>query len=537
MRRLQQFSILLLAASLFAQDYRVPPKFARSRPLDQVLQKVDARTDSWAGESAYEEVHTLLDSWAIDLKKGQARHPRLAELARGLAKVSVVQLKIVASDPSANSLATTLRVEVSGLTPTQTRLSRYESWRLLWQRDNGTWTPNSLTTSDARESTAGSLAFTDITDAALGHLPSFRQQLQPGLDHWRGLLDVATGIDVYGHQGIAVGDYDNDGHEDLYLAQPAGLPNRLYRNLGNGRFADVTQATGTGFLADTRAVLFADFDNDGDQDLLLVTASQPYLLRNTNTRFTLLPAATLPIPADRQGSFTSAAWADYDRDGLLDLYLCSYDFWQPGRTYNTPTPFYDAQNGPPNFLFRNLGNGRFADVTAAAGLNQNNNRYSFAAAWADYDNDGHPDLYVANDFGRNNLYRNLGNGKFADVAAAAGVEDLGAGMSVAWGDANQDGLLDLYVGNMWSSAGQRVTNTSQFAALAAGPARSAFQRQAKGSTLYLNLGNGQFQEDASGALEFGRWAWGSDFADLDNDGHLDVYVQNGYITGPDLHDL
>src|SRR5690606_5896873 len=143
------------------------------------------------------------------------------------------------------------------------------------------------------------------------------------------------------------------------------------------------------------------------------------------------PDAGLKPPPDRAAMLTSGALADYDGDGYLDLYVCAYDFWQAGSEYDAPTPYYDAVNGPPHLLFRNRGDGTFEEATEAAGLMRNNDRFSFAASWADYDDDGDQDLYVANDFGRNNLYRNNGDGTFTDVAAEAGVEDLAAGMSVA----------------------------------------------------------------------------------------------------------
>ena len=142
-----------------------------------------------------------------------------------------------------------------------------------------------------------------------------------------------------------------------------------------------------------------------------------------------------------QGSFTGMAAADYDRDGRVDLYLCCYVYFQSEDQYRYPLPYHDARNGPPNFLFHNrlTAAGRyFEDVTAQSGINHNNDRYSFAPAWCDFDGDGWPDLYVANDFGRNNLYRNHA-GKFRDRSRAAGVEDVGPGMSAAWFDYDGDG--------------------------------------------------------------------------------------------------
>ena len=285
--------------------------------------------------------------------------------------------------------------------------------------------------------------------------------------------------------------------------------------------------------------LFADLDNDGDQDLILIGA-EPLLFRNDGTgRYEFEEESGLQPSSDRAALFTGASLADYDLDGDLDLYVCSYDFWQSGAQYDAPTPYYDAVNGPANLLFRNRGDGTFEEATAAAGLDENNNRFSFAASWADYDDDGDPDLYVANDFGRNNLYRNEGDGRFKDVATEAGVEDLGAGMAASWGDADGDGRLDLHVSNMWSSAGQRLTFNPQFASVAESEAvRAQFQRQARGNSLFRNLGNGTFEDATETAgVAMGRWAWSSDFVDLNSDGNLDLFVQNGYITGERLDDL
>ena len=277
-------------------------------------------------------------------------------------------------------------------------------------------------------------------------------------------FDSVLTRDSNGHHGVSVGDVDGDGLDDLYVAQPAGLPNRLYRNRGDSTFEDITDKAGVGVLDDTAQSLFVDVDNDGDQDLVLATATQPLLFINDGKgHFTPVPDA-FKFAHPLQGVLTSITMADYDRDGFLDLYLCvySYFFGAGEDKAGTPAPYYDARNGPPGVLFRNDGHGRFVEVTKEAGLDAGNDRYHFAAAWGDYDGDGWPDLLVANDFGTKNLYHNLGrrdgNVTFEDVAASAGVLDYGAGMSATFLDYDNDGRLDIYTGNMWSAPGLRVTS-------------------------------------------------------------------------------
>jgi hypothetical protein len=188
-------------------------------------------------------------------------------------------------------------------------------------------------------------------------------------------------------------------------------------------------------------------------------------------------------------------------------------------------------------LFRNDGEWKFRDVTDEVGLNHNNDRWSFSAVWEDYDNDGDLDLYVANDFGRNNLYRN-DDGAFEDVARAAGAEDMNFGMSSTFGDYNRDGWMDLYVSNMFSSAGGRITFQPQFKTDVSSDLRSAYQQMARGNTLLENQRDGTFRDVSSSAgVTMGRWAWGSLFADINNDGWDDLVVANGFVTGRMPDDL
>ena len=165
-------------------------------------------------------------------------------------------------------------------------------------------------------------------------------------------------------------------------------------------------------------------------------------------------------------------------------------------------------------------------------MNVDNDRYSFACAWGDGNGDGSPDLYVANDFGRSNFYRNRGDGTFAVASAEAGVEDPGAGMSACWFDFDNDGKQDIYVANMWSAAGIRVSEQKNFHPNEPEEVRALYRRHARGNSLYRNQGNGKFQNVSGPAgVEMGRWAWSSDSWDFDHDGYPDLYIVNGYISG------
>jgi hypothetical protein len=326
--------------------------------------------------------------------------------------------------------------------------------------------------------------------------------------------------------GIAVGDYDGDGWSDLYVAR-AGK-NFLLRNRGDGTFEDVTHRVGAGDPGNSQSALFADFDNDGDPDLLVVNAYYVEvggkhskrghaLYRNDGGRFTRVAELGPPGPA------TGAAAADYDGDGLLDVYVTYYqdDGIVP---YHH---FIEAQDGFGNRLYHNRGGLRFEDVTARAGVG--GKAWSFAPAWADYDEDGRTDLYVANDFGDSYLFRNRGDGTFEEVAARAGVQNNANGMSADWGDFDNDGRLDLYVANMYSKTGNQV--------LPLYPEidetlRRKFLRSVQGNALFRGLGGGAFEERARDlGVAVAGWAWGANFLDYDNDGWLDLHVVNGFWSG------
>ncbi|MGH9360495.1 MAG: FG-GAP repeat domain-containing protein, partial [Thermoanaerobaculia bacterium] len=370
------------------------------------------------------------------------------------------------------------------------------------------------------------------------------------------------GMIRYGPGGITAADVDNDGFYDLFV--PDGVESRLLRNRRDGTFEDVTAAAGLTGLDGASVGLLADYDNDGWKDLFVSRTFRPNQLFHNEgpdaagrVRFADVTAGS-GLGADC--CTTVGSWGDYDLDGDLDLYVGRY--LDPRRAI--PTTFY-ARNGEPHQLYRNDGRnaaGRttFTNVTAAAGVGETG--LCLGSVWGDYDDDGDPDLYVVNDFGRNTLYRNNGpdgSGRvtFTDVTVATGTLAYGAGMSASFGDYDNDRRLDIYVANIRSehswfaeppTVWRYIANSFQ-----QGVWRTdmplyfeifrqsgldfvgVFQQMASGNTLLRNRGRGAsgegtFEDATSetGTNPIG-WFWGSAFADLDNDGWQDIYSADGWV--------
>ncbi|MGH9704625.1 MAG: CRTAC1 family protein, partial [Candidatus Acidiferrales bacterium] len=444
--------------------------------------------------------------------------------------------------PSLNvpgSLQTRVRVELVGTGADFYREQRVGNWELEWEpTSSGEFRLRRLRILDETRCRSLAPVFLDMASQAFGGNPSYHSQLIHGTDYWRTVLDGACGIDIYGHNGVSVGDIDGDGFDDVYICQPAGLPNRLFRNRGDGTFEDITEASGLGILENTACALFADIDNDGRQDLIVVRAEGPLLFLNQGGGKFRPQRDAFQFANPPQGTFTGAAIADYDRDGWLDIYFCLYTYYQGAGQYRYPSPYFDAQNGPPNFLLRNHRDGSFRDVTRESGLGQGNTRFSFCCGWGDFNGNQWPDLYVVNDFGRKNLYRNNGDGTFTDIAREAKAEDVGAGMSVCCMDYDNDGKEDLYVADMWTAAGLRISMQEAFQKNASAKTRALYQKHAMGNSLLQNRGDGGFEDRSlSSGTSMGRWSWSSDAWDFDHDGFPDLYIANGMITGTTRNDL
>jgi hypothetical protein len=351
-------------------------------------------------------------------------------------------------------------------------------------------------------------ALTDVTASSGITFVHQRADLDPRI------ANVAPHVAAVG-AGVSVADVNGDGRPDLYFTSSRfGAPNALYINNGDGTFRDVAA---TAHLADLNApgvgvsmgAVWGDYDNDGHEDLLVYRYGKIGLYHNNgDLTFTDVTAAA---GLDRWVNSNGAIWFDYDRDGKLDLYVTAYfradvDLWKLTTTRIMHDSFEFARNGGKNLLFHNLGDGRFEDVTDRMGVGST--RWTLAAASADFNEDGWPDLYLANDYGPEELYLSEDGKSFA--LARVGLEaDSKSGMSATLGDIHNRGRLDVF-----------VTDISEQGYL--------FQ----GNNMRLNVLKelGRFENIAEGPVVDAGWAWGAQFGDLNNDGANDLFVANGFIS-------
>ena len=321
---------------------------------------------------------------------------------------------------------------------------------------------------------------------------------------------------------VAVADFDRDGWQDFYVTNSGeGSLNRLYRNNGDGTFADVASAVG---LADVNqagtgvsmGAVWGDFDNDGDEDLFLYKYGRPELFRNDGGRAFVRVSERAGLP--RWVNANAAIWWDYDCDGRLDLLLAGYwpeqiDLWHLQTTRIMPESFEYAENGGRKYVFHNRGDGTFEETSAALGIQSR--RWTLAAAAADLSGSGYPDLFLANDYGISELFLNQGGKKFVEAGRESGVgRTPKSGMNASFGDVFNDGRLSIYKTNISEPGVLVQANDLWVPRVRAG---------GTGVVEYENLASAL-------GLDLGGWSWGAQFGDLNNDGTLDVYLVNGYVS-------
>jgi enediyne biosynthesis protein E4 len=320
--------------------------------------------------------------------------------------------------------------------------------------------------------------------------------------------------------GVTIDDYDGDGRPDVFVVNKTS-PCRLYRQTGDFQFTDVTEQAGL-LVADkvwNTGATFADVNNDGRPDLYVCRFDSPNLLFINQGDGTFKESAKAYGLAVKDAS-VMASFADYDRDGDLDVYI-----------QTNILNYAAAFKGRPDLLFKNNGNGTFTDVTSQAGIWGPTQGH--AAVWWDYNDDGWPDLYAANDFENpDKLYRNNGDGTFTDVIETAAPHTSYSSMGADLGDINNDGRMDFFVSDMAATTHYKhITGIEEMGrGIWEGEMARALCPQYPFNALYLNNGTDRFFEIAHLAgLRATDWTWSVRFADLDNDGYVDLHVTNGMI--------
>jgi len=321
--------------------------------------------------------------------------------------------------------------------------------------------------------------------------------------------------------GASIVDFDRDGWQDIYLTNSGeGSLNRLYRNQGDGTFKDVAGNLGLADLNQagtgvSMGAVWGDYDNDGYEDLFLYKWGRPELFHNDGAKHFTRVTEQAGLPAWVNAN--TAIWFDYDGDGLLDLFIGGYysediDLWNLKTTRMMPESFEYAKNGGRKYLFHNLGNGTFEEVGEKLGINSR--RWALAVSAADLSGTGHPDLFIANDYGVSELYINEDGKRFREAGEQTGVGFAPkSGMNAAFGDIFNQGRYAIYVSNI-SEEGVLIQGNNLWV-----PREGTAGNTLKYDNLARDMG-----------VEMGGWSFGAQFGDLNNDGNLDLYLANGYVS-------
>ena len=365
-----------------------------------------------------------------------------------------------------------------------------------------------------QESMSYGLSFRESSHAAGIDFKHVSPHLDPKLNH---IMQQVASMGA----AVSIVDFDKDGWDDIYVTNSGeGSKNSLYRNMGNGTFRDVAEEVG---LADVNqpgtgvstGAVWGDYDNDGYEDVLIYKWGKPELYHNDAGKHFTRVTEQAGLPAWVNAN--TAIWLDYDNDGKLDLFLGGYypenvDLWHLKNTKMMPDSFEYANNGGRKYLFHNLGNGKFEEVSEKMGIDSR--RWALASVAADLRGTGYPDLFIANDYGVSELYFNDHGRGFREVGKQTGVGYAPkSGMTAAVGDVLNDGQFGIYVSNI-SEEGVLVQGNNLWM-----PKAGTGGDDIK----YENMANAM-------GVELGGWSFGAQFGDLNNDGLMDLYVVNGNVS-------
>jgi len=467
------------------------------------------------------------------------------------AAIDLAAFKIVAVDAveKGGRVRARIRFEATGWDTGGQRRTERARFHSTWRRTEERTLLTSLTLIGGERVSGSGELFTERASAwGIEHVGHEDPRFVPPSDALRyQVIRHAIG-------GASAGDADGDGWDDVLLT--TGREAQVFLNQRDGTFRDATEALGLAGLLQANCAGFADFDNDGDQDLFVGRFyGQNLLYENRGPgqepRFVDVTARS-GLAADDMTAVLAAA--DFDGDGKLDLYLGRF---LDART-EVPDMILYSRNGAPNRLYLGGGDLTFRDVSAGSGADDEG--LTLGIAVADYDRDGDQDLYLTNDYGRNVLLRNEGGAKFKDVALESGALAISGGMSSSFGDYDNDGLLDIYVSSIRSNQrwfSQDVNIRQYVLNIVQSERRPRLQAlfldlrrhlgddwdqvgdtSLAGNYLLKGRPDGTFEDvsDAADARPQG-WYWSSGFFDVDNDGLLDIYAVNGWITGKKTDDL